>query len=133
MIPIYQPDTAGDLALAESLLIAEGIPYFVHNRNFGGLYPGVQIGLPNVKIGLYNVSTFMVREEDAARARDVLATLLTSVQEAPPVSRPRPSFWQIARMMLEFLTFGWFFPERPRQRSKESPDRSPRLRSDSDE
>ncbi|MDR0477158.1 MAG: DUF2007 domain-containing protein [Desulfobulbaceae bacterium] len=122
MIPIYQPDNPADLALAESLLMAEGIPYFVHNRNFGDLYPGVQIGLPNVKIGLYNVRTFMVREEDAVRAREVLATLLTSEQESVPISRPRPSFWQIVRMVFEVIFCGWFIPATPRRRDKESPD-----------
>ena len=96
--------------------MAEGIPYFVHNRNFGSLYPGVQIGLPNVKVGLYNVSTFMVREEDEVRAREVLAELLARKQEIPSPSRSRPSFWQIVRMVLEVIVCGWFIPSAPTRR-----------------
>ncbi|MDR2173090.1 MAG: DUF2007 domain-containing protein [Burkholderiales bacterium] len=111
MVPIYRPDNPIDLALAESLLIAEGIPYFVHNRHFGGLFPGVQIGLLNTR-------TVMVSEAEVLRARDVLADLLTVEQEPLPTSpAPRLSWRQIFRMLFEVVAFGWFFPAKQRRKN----------------
>jgi hypothetical protein len=69
MTPIYHPDNPVDLALAESLLNACDIPYFVHNRHFGSLYPGVQIDL-------LTTQTIMVADECAAEAKEILADLL---------------------------------------------------------
>ncbi|MCL2309977.1 MAG: DUF2007 domain-containing protein [Proteobacteria bacterium] len=69
MIPIYQTDNPVDFALAESLLTSNGIPYFVHNRYFGGLYPGATIGLLNAQM-------IMVAEECAAEAEKILADFL---------------------------------------------------------
>jgi hypothetical protein len=116
MIPIYRPDNPVDLALAESLLIAEDIPYFVHNKHFGGLYPGVQIELLNAR-------TVMVPEAAALRAREVLAVLLTVEQEPPPVSpRPRLSLGQIFRMLFEAVVFGWFFPAKRRRKDSKTSD-----------
>ena len=74
MTPIYRPENPADLALAESILLAEGIPYFVHNRHFGGLYPGVSIGL-------FNVVTVMVPEAELLRAHEALAELLTTEEQ----------------------------------------------------
>ncbi|MDR0251038.1 MAG: DUF2007 domain-containing protein [Burkholderiales bacterium] len=114
MIPIYRPDNPVDLALAESLLMTEDIPYFVHNKHFGGLYPGVQIELLNAR-------TVMVPEEDVFRAREVLADLLTVEQEPPPPSpRPRLSLGQIFRMLFEVVVFGWFFPAKRRRRDSKA-------------
>ncbi|MDR0770521.1 MAG: DUF2007 domain-containing protein [Burkholderiales bacterium] len=114
MIPIHRPDHPVDLALAESLLIAEGIPYFVHNKHFGGLYPGVQIELLNAR-------TVMVPEAEALRAREVLADLLTAEPEPPPTSpRPRFSLGQIFRMLFEAVAFGWFFPAKRRRKDDDT-------------
>jgi hypothetical protein len=35
--------------MAESLLMANDIPYYVHNQGYGGLYPGMQLDLLNVR------------------------------------------------------------------------------------
>jgi len=104
MIPVYHPNNSSVLALAESLLGAEGIPYFVHNKHFGGLYPGVQLDL-------YNARTVMVPEADWLHAREALAPLLA----AEPVSSPATSTsWrQRLRMLIELCFFSWFFPPRP--------------------
>ncbi len=113
MVPVYRPDNPVDLALAESLLTAEGIPYFVHNRHFGGLYPGMQVELLNAR-------TVMVAEADLPRSREVLADLLTVEPEPPPASpRPRLSPGQIFRMFFEAVVFGWFFPAKRRQKNDE--------------
>jgi len=37
VIAVYKPQTLIELAVAESVLQANGIPYFVHNAGFGGL------------------------------------------------------------------------------------------------
>jgi len=111
MVPIYRPDNLGNLALAESILSSEDIPYFVHNRHFGGLYPGVQIGL-------YNVMTVMVPEADLLRAREALAMLSTTEQESPRASRSSPR--QIFRMVFETLVFGWFIPAKGRRKDSKT-------------
>jgi len=109
MVPVYRPDNPVDLALAESLLAAENIPYFVHNNHFGSLYPGVQIEL-------FNVRTIMVADEDVFRSRKALADLLApDLEPALPLS---PG--QIFRMLFEAIAFGWFFPAK--RRKKEKPD-----------
>ncbi len=43
------PRSESELSLMESMLVAHCIPYYVHNRGFGGLYPGMQIPLYNVQ------------------------------------------------------------------------------------
>ena len=101
MTPIYCPENPADLALAECILLAEGIPYFVHNKHFGGLYPGMQMGL-------HNVITVMVPEADLVRARHVLAELLTV--EKQESFRPSPSLGQTFRLVFEYLFFAWFIP-----------------------
>lgn len=47
--PLAVPRSESELSLMESLLIAYDIPFYVHNRGFGGLYPGMQISLYNVQ------------------------------------------------------------------------------------
>ncbi|MCL2297054.1 MAG: DUF2007 domain-containing protein [Proteobacteria bacterium] len=119
MIPIYRPDNPVDLALAESLLTAEDIPYFVHNKHLGGLFPGVQIELLNAR-------TVMVPETEASRAREVLADLMTVEQEPPPTSpRPRLSLGQIFRMLFEVVVFGWFFPAKRRRKDNDDTNLPP--------
>ena len=45
MISVYKPQTLIQLTMAESLLMANDIPYYVHNQGYGGLYPGMQLDL----------------------------------------------------------------------------------------
>jgi hypothetical protein len=116
MIPICRPDNPADLALAESLLTAEGIPYFVHNRYFGGLFPYVQIRLLN------NI-TVMTSEADALRAREALADLLqASEPESPQAAplRPHISAGHKWRMVFEVCFFGRFVPPQRRWRRDET-------------
>jgi hypothetical protein len=125
MIPLYRPGNPADLALAESLLIASDIPYFVHNHHFSGLYPGVQVEL-------YNVCTIMVPEVAASEAHEVLQDLGNAPPDtvATPIAdnikpettnvAPGPGFLQILRMVAECFLCGWFVPAKaPEDHSSE--------------
>lgn len=71
-IPVAMPHTESELAVMVSLLDAHGIPHFVQNGGFGGLYPGIGLSLLNDR-------PIMVREDYARQARELLA-----VFDAPP-------------------------------------------------
>lgn len=111
MIPIYQPENSIKLALAESVLEAYGVPYFVHNGGFGSLYPGPQIEL-------YNVRTIMVPEEAVDIARELLAKFIEEGSkeveekevEEKNMMRPSSRFYYI-RLIAETLLVGWFIPK----------------------
>jgi hypothetical protein len=98
MVPILQPGNPAYLALVESVLMANGIPYFVHSRHLGGLLPGVQISH-------YNVCTVMVPPD----ARDDAVEVLKEMYFAPQSARPRkkPPFLRVG---IEYLFAGWFIP-----------------------
>ena len=72
-IPIVIPRSESELAVMVSLLEAHGIPYFVQNRGFGGLYPGIGLSLLNDR-------PIMVPEDYASQARQLLAVF----DDAPP-------------------------------------------------
>jgi hypothetical protein len=74
VIPIYRVGNPADLALAECLLTAHDIPYFVHNRHFGNLYPGAGFSS-------FNEQTIMVVEERVVEAQQVLADFLKETPE----------------------------------------------------
>ena len=101
MTPIYRPETAIELAIAESLLEAHEIPYYVHNRGFASLYPGMQLHLLNAR-------AILVPAEASEMAKDVLAHFLEDVSGLRQ-SRER-SFWHIVRLILEALSIGWCVP-----------------------
>ena len=64
---IYHPETAIELAIAESLLEAHRIPYFVHNRGFASLYPGIQLNL-------WNRRTILVPSSASEDAKELLTS-----------------------------------------------------------
>lgn len=101
MTPIYRPETAIELAIAESLLVAHDIPYYVHNRGVASLYPGIQLHLLNAR-------TILVPAEVSEMAGDVLAHFLEDVS-ALRQSRER-SFWHIVRLIFETVCTGWCVP-----------------------
>ncbi len=49
MIKIYSPTDELELAMIRGVFDTEGIPYFVHNDNFGSMRVGPQIDLLNKK------------------------------------------------------------------------------------
>ena len=100
VIGVYKPQTLIELAIAESVLEANDIPYYVHNRGYGSLYPGIQLDLLNVR-------TIMVPPSAAEAAREILAHYLS---DAPGLSTNRErSLWHILRMVAEAMC-GWFVP-----------------------
>lgn len=101
MTPIYRPETAIELAIAESLLEGHEIPYYVHNRGFASLYPGIQIHLLNAR-------TILVPAEASEMAKDVLAHFLEDASGLRQ-SRERSS-WHIVRLIFEALCAGWCVP-----------------------
>jgi hypothetical protein len=105
MVPVCKLHDAVELALMESALNAHGIPYFVHNRGFGGLYPGPQIDL-------YNVQTIMTSESAVDEAREVLAELIQSSEEAGISDARRFVTLDKIRLIAEALLAGWFVPRR---------------------
>ena len=98
MTPVYRPESAIELAIAESLLEAHEIPYFVHNRGFAGLYPGIQLHLLNAR-------TILVPSEASDMAKDVLAQFLADTSSVRQ-NRER-SVWHILRLIFESLCMGW--------------------------
>jgi hypothetical protein len=74
LTPILETGDPGMIALAKSLLEAEGIEYLVRGENLQDLF-----GYGRLGVGYSIVSgpaEFVVREDDAERARDVLGDLL---------------------------------------------------------
>lgn len=101
MTPVYHPESAIELAIAESLLEAHGIPYFVHNRGYGGLYPGIQVDLINRR-------TILVPPSAGDWAKDVLSEYLSD-SSGLRADRER-SFRHILRLIVETLCMGWCVP-----------------------
>jgi hypothetical protein len=103
MIRLYSPDNEPELAVIRSLLMAEGIHYYVLNDHFGTLKTGP-------KIDLLNAKTVYVSKEDLERARDLLTDFLSNIQRS---DTPAPNIYSTRdklRMVLETLIFGWFIP-----------------------
>ena len=48
-LSIAVPRSESELSVMESMLVAHDIPHYVHNRGFGGLYPGMQMPLYNIQ------------------------------------------------------------------------------------
>jgi hypothetical protein len=108
-VPVASPQTESELAVMLSMLEANGIRHFVHNQGFGGLYPGLQIGL-------YNDRRIMVRADQAPHARQLLSVF----DPAPSAAAEAPlTFADKARVLFETLVFGWSFP---RSRKRAEPD-----------
>lgn len=111
MIKLFSPENEVQLALAKSLLEAEGIPFFVHNDHFGSLYVGIQIEYLNRK-------TIMVDEVYEARAKEVIVDFLGQDSAEPAPEKETYSAWDKLRMVLEGLFFGWVVPGKRRRTKK---------------
>ena len=101
MTPIYRPESAIELAIVESLLEAHQIPYFVHNRGFAGLYPGIQLDLLNAR-------TILVPSSAADWEKDVLSQYLSD-PSGFRANRER-KFWHVLRLIVEALCMAWCVP-----------------------
>ena len=89
-----------------SLLEAHGIQHFVHNRGFGGLYPGMQIEL-------YNARRLMVPSDQAVDARELLSVF--STQSPVITADEKMSGIDKLRVLFETCAFGWSFPRKRRK------------------
>lgn len=72
LVPVFATGEAALIAVAKSLLEAEGIDYFVRGEGLTDLFGYGRITTFNYVVG---PPEFMVREDDAERAREVLKDL----------------------------------------------------------
>lgn len=86
LVPVLETGDAGLIAVAKSLLDAEGIDYFVRGEALADLFGLGRITVFNYVVG--EPPAFLVREEDASRARELLADLTTE-QRGPEERSPR--------------------------------------------
>ena len=99
MVQVYIPDSPWELALVLCLLDAHGIPHFVHNLYFGGLYPGCQFDL-------YNLRRVYVPAEGASYARQLLEDFFPGLGTTQYEMSER----DMLRVVVEGLLGGWFIP-----------------------
>jgi hypothetical protein len=109
-LPIASPQSESELAVMVSLLDAHDIHHFVQNRSFGGLYPGMQIGL-------FNARRLMVRADHAEQARELLAMFIhPSMDVADEITTGKQmTLMDRLRVVAEIFIFGWCFPNRRRK------------------
>ena len=75
LVPVFATGEAALIAVAKSLLEAEGIDYFVRGEGLHDLFGYGRITSFNYVVG--RPPEFIVREEDAERARELLKDLAT--------------------------------------------------------
>ena len=102
-IPVATPQTESELAVMVCLLEANDIPHFVHNQGFGGLYPGMQIEL-------YNVRRLMVPAGQADEALELLS--MFSHQPGEADADCRLTLGDKLRVVMETIIFSWSFPRK---------------------
>jgi hypothetical protein len=110
MIKLYSPRDAVELALIESILEGENIPYFIHNDHFGSLEVGPQIDI-------FNKKTIMVNEEHQERARELISDYIRTTRY-DNTKITTYSLFDKLRIIFETLLFAWFIPGRHRRRLK---------------
>jgi hypothetical protein len=110
MIKLYSPRDAVELALIESILEGENIPYFIHNDHFGSLEVGPQIDI-------FNKKTIMVNEEHQERARELISDYIRTTRY-DNTKITAYSLFDKLRIIFETLLFAWFIPGRHRRRLK---------------
>ena len=109
LVRVYSPYTESEVAVISSLFEAHNIPYFIHGRNIGSIYPGLQINA-------YNTQSFMVPEECSQDAIELLRQFRETKTES---SKPEPISWlDKMRIVIEALLFGWFVPGKRSHKDK---------------
>lgn len=102
------PRSESELSVMECMLIAHDIPHYVHNRSFGGLYPGLQIPL-------YNVRKVMVPLAYAEEAINLFRVFREELNDA--FSIEKLSWGDRARVTAEIILGGWTLPIKQRKYS----------------
>lgn len=64
-VRVLSPDSEPELIAVVAMLEAYGVPCFVHNAGFGGLYPGP-------RIHAFNTRSIMVPEEKVPTALELI-------------------------------------------------------------
>jgi Putative prokaryotic signal transducing protein len=123
MVHLYTPKSEIELLLLKSVFDGAGIRLFVRNEAFGSLAVGPQIEH-------WNVKSIYVAEADFEEAIALLREFHQRTADDAPPAALRYSFGDKARMLLEFLVFGWFMPgRRPAKRPELRVIRNDRPRS----
>ncbi len=111
-VPVAVPQSESELCVMMSLLDAEGLAYFVLNRGFGGLYPGMPLHL-------YNNRQIMVHATQAQEAFDLLSVFRQHSDDFETLHKLR---WRDKlRVLAEALLGHWCFPVRRRVLDVDSP------------
>lgn len=103
---IAVPRSESELSVMESMLVAFEIPYYVHNRRFGGLYPGMQVPL-------YNVRRIMVPVGYGEVAINLFSAFRDSYTSS--FAADTLSLGDRARVIAEVILGGWAMPFRYRK------------------
>ncbi|MES3023735.1 MAG: hypothetical protein V4857_19385 [Pseudomonadota bacterium] len=114
-VPVATPETESEMATMVCLLDAYGIQNFVHNRGFGGLYPGLQIRL-------YNVRRVMVRIDQASDALELLSSF-DQIGESD--ADDKLALADKVRVIVETVFLGWSFPAKRVALQRSSVDLDP--------
>jgi hypothetical protein len=97
-VPVAAPDTEAQIATIVCLLNAYDVPHFVHNRYFGGLYPGAQFPL-------YTLQRIMVPVSHVSEARELLEPFYRA--PLPFETERRLRIRDRLRGVVEFALGGW--------------------------
>lgn len=100
------PRSESELSVMVSMLVAHEIPYFVHNRGFGSLYPGMQVPL-------YNVQRVMVPLAYGEDAMNLFLAFRDSYDDS--FANEKLNIGDRLRGVAELLFCGWTVPFRHRK------------------
>ncbi|MBK9217012.1 MAG: hypothetical protein IPL70_00335 [Uliginosibacterium sp.] len=115
-VSVAVPQTESELCVMVSLLEAHEIPYFVFNRGFGGLYPGMHMHL-------YNNQKIMVHAAQAREAFELLGVFRSPVENFEALHKLR---WQDKlRVLVELFLGNWCFPSRRRTLNGDAESEAP--------
>ncbi len=105
----------------ECMLFAYDIPHYVHNRSFGGLYPGMQIPL-------YNVRRVMVPVAYAEEAMNLFGAFRDCDCYTGSFTTDKLSLRDRARVIAEIILGGWAIPFKHRKFNPDHEDLAPEIR-----
>lgn len=114
MVELHSPENEPQLLLLRSVLDGAGLLYFVKGDVFGSLTLGPTIDH-------YNRKTIYVHPSDFEEARDLVAEFLSKTSGTRRAAARDLRLFDVLRMVIEVLVFGWFMPGR-RHRASRPPE-----------
>ena len=105
------PRSESELSVMVSMLVAHNIPYYVQNRGFGGLYPGMQMPL-------YNVQRVMVPLAYSEESMNLFSAFRDSYEDS--FTYEKLGIRDRLRGIAEILLGGWTVPFKYRKFSPAS-------------